>query len=99
MLKEYKTQAILGIWGGVIFFSFGFFLFWASRSIYNIFGLTIMLGGYVLFVCGCFMYVKGKGRSWYMGLFGALGPVGLLLLYVLKDYSKIVLKKRSKRKD
>ncbi|MFH1690969.1 MAG: hypothetical protein ABIC68_00145 [Candidatus Omnitrophota bacterium] len=97
MLREYRFQTIVGIWGGVLFFSFGSFLFWASTSIYNYFGLAIMLGGYVLFVCGCFMYVKGKGHSWYMGLFGILGPVGLLVLYVLKDYSKMILKKRLKR--
>lgn len=99
MLKEYKMQAILGVWGGILFFAFGTFLFSASRDIYSYFALVIMLGGYILFICGCFMYVKGKGQNGFLGLFGILGPIGLLILYILKDNSKILLKERSKRKN
>lgn len=93
MLKEYRMQTILGIWSGIVFFAFGYLVFSLSQVLYRCFGVTMMLGGYVLFICGCFMYVKGKGHSWYLGLFGFLGPIGLLILYVLKDRSKIVLKK------
>ncbi len=97
MLKEYKTQTVLGIWGGGLFFAFGVFLSSASDCFYRYFGLVMILGGYILFICGCFMYVKGKGHSWYLGLFGIFGPMGLLILYILKDNSKIILKSRLKR--
>jgi hypothetical protein len=68
----------------------------APQQSYIFFGRTIMLGGYVLFICGCFMYARGKGRNWYWGIFSVLGPVGLLFLYCLKDNSKMVSKKRQK---
>lgn len=99
MLKEYRIQTVLGVWGGSLFFTFGAFLYSAADRVYSYFGLLMMLGGYVLFICGCFMYVKGKGHSWYFGLFGFFGPLGLLVLYVLKDNSKIILKRRLKKRD
>ncbi len=97
MLKEYKMQAILGVWGGVLLFFVGYAITSFPEALYAYFGQAIMLGASILFVCGCFMYSKGKGRSWYFGLFGFLGPLGLLVLYCLKDRSKLILKKREKK--
>lgn len=96
MLKEYRLQSIMGIWGGVFFLALGFFLASLPRVVYVCFGRVIMSGGACLFVCGCFMYAKGKGRSFAWGILGLLGPLGLGILYVLKDRSKIILKKRQK---
>jgi hypothetical protein len=96
MLKDYKVQAILGIWGGVLFFSLGFLVGSIQQAGHLYFSRLIMAGGYLLFVCGCFMYVRGKGRSWYWGILGVFGPAGLLFLYCLKDRSRIVLKKHQK---
>ena len=96
MLKEYKTQAILGIWGGLFISLIGYLIFSIPQGMYLYFGRAIMIGGYILIVAGSFMYAKGKGYTVVAGLLGLLGPLGLLLLYCLKDKSKIVLKKRER---
>jgi hypothetical protein len=96
MLKEYRLQSILGIWGGFFFLFLGFFLASLPRAVYMHFGYVIMAGGACLFICGCFMYAKGKGRSFAWGFLGLLGLPGLVILYVLKDRSKIILKRRQK---
>lgn len=96
MLKEYKMQAILGIWGGVLFFVVGYAVAAKTSVGYLYFGRLVMIGGYILSVCGGFMYARGKGHSWPTGLWGLLGPLGLLVLYVLKDKSRLILKKRQK---
>jgi hypothetical protein len=96
MLKEYKTQALLGIWGGVLFFCVGFVISAKPCMSYLYFGRAIMAGGYILCVCGGFMYARGKGHGWLMGLWSILGPLGLLILYVLKDKSRMILKQRKK---
>ena len=96
MLKDYKNQALVGIWGGIFFSGFGYLLTSASSVLYVNFGYLILTGGYVLFVLGCFMYSRGKGYSWIVGMLGFLGPVGLLLLYCLKDHSKRILAKQAK---
>jgi len=96
MLKEYKVQSITGIWGGALFFALGYYFSGSSQMLYTSFGRIIMSAGYALFICGCFMYSKGKGRSFWWGILGVLGPLGLLVLYVLKDRSKIILKNRQK---
>lgn len=99
MLKEYKVQSILGIWGGAIAFGIGY-LMTSVPSAYQVMqaflAIAIMLGSYVLFVSGCVMYAKGKGYGGVFGFLGCLGPLGLMILYVLKDKSKIVLKQREK---
>jgi len=94
MLKEYKLQAILGIWGGFLLFALGFLVTGKDSSGYLFFGKAIMLCSYALFICGCFMYARGKGRSWYWGILGVLGPLGLLVLYCLMDRARFILKKR-----
>ncbi len=85
------------MWGGAVFFALGALISVSQQArSYVFFGHMIMAGGIVLFICGCFMYARGKGRSWYWGILGLTGPAGLLLLYCLKDRSKIVLKKKQK---
>jgi hypothetical protein len=96
MLKEYKMQTILGVGGGVFFLLFGFFMTPLPQAAYVSFGRLMMAGGYILLGCGVFMYARGKGYSWVVGLCGLLGPLGLLILYVLRDRSRMVLKKRQK---
>ena len=94
MLKEYRTQVIIGIWGGFLFFLVGLLVASMPQAVYHAFGSLVMLGGYVLFVSGCFMYALGKGQSPYWGILGILGPAGLLVLYCLKDRSNIILVRR-----
>lgn len=96
MLKEYRSQTIIGIWGGTCFFALGYFLTNAPQPVYVNFGRLIMSGGYALFISGNYMYAKGKGQSGYWGILGIFGPIGLLILYCLKDRSKFILKKRQK---
>lgn len=96
MLREYRIQTILGIWGGFLFFWAGYFSSSSKDRSAAIFGVVLMVLSYVLFICGCFMYSRGKGRSWYFGLMGFLGPVGLVFLYCLQDKSKMVMKRRQK---
>ncbi len=96
MLKEYKIQTILGVWGGILSVLVGYYLSQGVQAVYVSFGRLTMTAGYVLFICGCFMYAKGKGRSFYWGITGLFGPLGLLLIYLLKDRSKIILKKRQR---
>ena len=98
MHNEYKLQAILGVWGGIVFFALGFFIIRAPGNIYVYFGQLIIFWGYVLCVCGCLMYMKGKGYHWAVGLLGILGPLGLLILYLLKDRSKIAPDRKKKLK-
>ena len=99
MLKEYRAQSILGIWGGAFFFALGYFFAHSTQGIFGHGGRVIMIAGYFLFVLGCFMYAKGKGRSIYWGILGISGPIGLLVIYCLSDKSKIVLKKRQKEQN
>jgi hypothetical protein len=95
MLKDYRLQSFLGIWGGVFFFALGVMISGATHAMYRVFSMMLEAGGYILFVSGCVMYAKGKGHRWYLGLLGILGPLGLLFLYVLKDKSGWASKKRA----
>jgi hypothetical protein len=96
MLKEYRLQSILGIWGGLLLFALGFIVTGKHEAGYIFFGNAIMSASFALFICGCFMYARGKGRSWYWGILGLIGPLGLVALYCLMDKSKFILKKRQK---
>ncbi|MDD5018846.1 MAG: hypothetical protein PHH75_01560 [Candidatus Omnitrophica bacterium] len=95
MLKEYKAQALMSVWGGFLFGALGYVVTYLG-SPHGYFGYVMMTGGYVLLACGGYMYARGKGYGWVMGLLGILGPVGLLILYVLRDKSALILRKRRK---
>lgn len=99
MLKDYRVQTIVGIWGGILFFGVGYLVSGMPQPLYASSGTLIMAGAYLLFVSGCFMYAKGKGQPLGLGFFGILGPLGLLLLYLFKDKSKMFLKKKQKELD
>ena len=96
MLNEYKMQAFLGVWGGAVFCAMGYFFTSMPHGVYRYFGFPMILGGLILFISGCVMYAKGKGRNGCWGFLGICGPLGLLILYCLKDKSKMILKKRLK---
>jgi hypothetical protein len=98
MLKEYKFQTSLCVWGGVFFGLFGFALA-APGTSYETFGQLLMAGGYLLMACGCFLYARGKGYGWMMGLVGILGPVGVTFIYLLRDRSASLMKKRKKEEE
>lgn len=51
----------------------------------NPLGLIIALVGVGFFIWGCFNYAKGKGYSQFLGLFGLLWLIGLIILAVLPD--------------
>lgn len=95
MLKEYRTQTILGVWGGFLSVGLGYLVSCLGSS-YFYFGYAMMAGGYILLACGGYMYGRGKGYGWLVSFLGILGPLGLLILYVLRDRSARVLKKRRK---
>ena len=96
MLKDYRVQAVVSVWGGMFLFCFGFLVTSMHEAFYAYFGYLIMAGSYLLFVCGCVMYAKGRGHAWFLGILGILGPLGLLFLYCLKDKSKKILAQREK---
>lgn len=96
MLKEYKAQTMIGVWGGFLFGCLGYVVSRLGFSYYVYFGYTMMAGGYVLLACGGYMYGRGKGYGWLVNLLGLLGLFGLLILYVLRDKSALILKKRRK---
>ncbi len=95
MLKEYRTQTIIGVWGGFFFGCLGYLVASLGAS-YLYFGYMMIAGGYILLACGGYMYARGKGYGWVVGLIGVLGPAGLLILYVLRDRSALVLRRRRK---
>ena len=95
MLKEYRAQTIIGVWGGFLFGCLGYIVSRQGAS-YLYFGYTMVAGGYVLMACGGYMYGRGKGHGWLVSSLGILGPLGLLVLYVLRDKSALVLRKRRK---
>ncbi len=93
MLKDYKTQAGMGIWGGLFFFLLGYMLAVPETPYYQ-FGVAMLIGSGALFAIGCLMYARGKGYSWFVGALGLLGPLGLAVLYVLRDRSGEILRKK-----
>jgi len=98
MLKEYKLQTQLCAWGGLAFLGFAYFMGGLDDSGWVFFSRLLYIGGYLLTGCGTYMYGRGKGCGPAIGLVGALGPLGLLIVYVLKDRAGLVLKKREKEK-
>jgi hypothetical protein len=46
---------------------------------------VMVIAGMALFIWGCFMYAQGKGYSPWVGLFGLLSIVGLLILVLMPD--------------
>ena len=93
MLKEYKSQTILCVWGGFFFCGLGY-LFAQPSSPYPFFGQILLTGGYLLNVCGAYMYARGKGYEPWWGFLGFLWVLGLVVLYALRDRSGEVLIKR-----
>lgn len=96
VLREYKTETVFCFWGSMLFFVLGFFLA-NSSSHYLFYGYCLIAGGYVLSACACFTYAKGKGYGLVVSALGLLGPLGLLAIYVLRDRSGEVLKKRRRQ--
>jgi hypothetical protein len=95
MFREYKWPSAAGVWGGSFLFFVGYLIRQAPQPLYVTAGHLVMAGAAILFLAGCFLYARGKGRSPYWGVAGFLGPLGLLLLYCLKDYSGRLEKKRA----
>lgn len=95
MLKEYKSQTILCVWGGFLFCGLGY-LIAQPASPYPYFGHVLFIGGYLLNMCGAYMYARGKGYQPWVGLLGILWVPGLLVVYVLRDRSGEVLKRRQR---
>ncbi len=98
MLREYKFQTSVCVWGGVFFGFFGFLIATHGAS-YEVFGQLLMVGGYLLTSCGCFLYARGKGYGWVVGLAGILGPAGVAFIYLLRDRSAMMLKKMKKEEE
>jgi len=87
MLPDKKTNAIIGISIGIITQIAGRVLAFPSEA-GAILGLVVMLAGAVLFVWGCMNFAEGKGHSKWLGLFGLLSCIGLIILIILPDYHK-----------
>lgn len=98
MLREYKMQTSVCVWGGFVFGLFGF-LIAIPGTAYEVFGRLIMTGGYLMMACGCYLYARGKGYSWVVGLLGILGPAGVACVYLLRDRGAMVQKKRKQEEE
>ncbi len=98
MLREYKLQTRLCAWGGLAFLGLAYFIGGMEENGGVFFSRLLYVGGYVLTGCGSYMYGRGKGYGRTVGALGVLGPLGLLLVYLLRDRSGLVLKARAKEK-
>jgi len=98
MLKEYRMQTRLCAWGGLAFLGLAFFLVGGSDQGWVFFGRLLYLGGYALTGCGAYMYGRGKGYGPRIVALGALGPLGLAVVFLLRDRSGLVLKRRAKER-
>lgn len=96
MIKSYQNKSNLGILLGLLLTYGAVFLFvtagWrpATPEARMSFAMTVLLTrllGAALFIWGCCMYAKGKGRSGWWGAFGLLSLIGLIVLVCLKDYA------------
>lgn len=96
MIKSYQSKSNLGILLGLLLTYGTAFLLVSSgwhpttpqQQVTLL--LTAVVGrliGVALFVWGCCMYAKGKGRSGWWGAFGLLSLIGLIVLVCLKDYA------------
>ena len=65
----------------------GVVIFVGIRDLSSLTPLTgvMAIAGTALFIWGCFMYAQGKGYSPWLGLFGLLSIVGLLILVLMPD--------------
>ena len=98
MLKEYRLQTRLCAWGGLAFLGLAYFMGGLEDDGWVLFSRFLYLGGYALTGCGAFMYGLGKGYRRGAAAAGVLGPVGLFLVYLLRDKSGLVLKKRARER-
>ena len=98
MLKEYKMQTRLCAWGGLAILGLAYFMGGLQDAGWVFFSRLLYVGGYALTGCGAFMYGLGKGYRRAAAAAGVLGPAGLLLVYLLRDRSALVLKERARQK-
>lgn len=97
MIKSYQTKANLGIAVGFLLSVASGFIaapMMAPNASGSVspgallsFSLIRLFGG-AIFIYGCVMYAKGKGRSGWWGAFGLLSLIGLIVLVCLKDHAK-----------
>jgi len=87
MLPDNKTKTNIGVGLGFLLEILGRFLYMSSTA-GSIFGLILMVVGVVLFIWGCMNYAVGKGHSKWLGLFGLLSCIGLIILVFLPDHHK-----------
>ncbi len=98
MLKEYRLQTRLCAWGGLAFLGLAYFMGGLEDDGWVFFSRLLYLGGYVLTGCGAYMYGRGKGYEGLVAALGVLGPLGLFLVYLLRDRSGLVLKRRARER-
>jgi hypothetical protein len=93
MLAEYKNKGNLGIGLGIALAVGSGLAVGALATNGRIDPSMLMvvvvlrLAGLALFVWGCGMYAKAKGRSGVNCLWGFLGLIGLIVLACMKDHS------------
>jgi hypothetical protein len=87
MLPEKKTKTNIGVGAGILIQCARFFLV-DQGYISSTAGLILTIVGVVLFTWGCMNYAEGKGHSKWLGLFGLLSCIGLLVLIFLPDRNK-----------
>ena len=84
MLKEKKRNANIGV--GV-----GFLFQIVCKALWQGAGIGVPLIGLIgtcLIIWGCFNYAEGKGYTKWLGLFGLLSIIGLVILACLPDKRK-----------
>jgi len=85
-------------WGGLAFLGLAYYIGRFPDSGWIFFSQVLYLGGFALTGCGVYMYGRGKGYGPSIGCLGLLGPLGLLVVFILRDHSGLVLKRRAKER-
>ena len=85
-------------WGGIAFLGLAYFMGGFADSGWIFFSQVLYLGGFALTGCGTYMYGRGKGYAPSIGLLGLLGPLGLGIVFMMKDHSGLILKRRARER-
>jgi hypothetical protein len=83
VLPEYQQSSTVICLMGFALMGVGFMLDAVGGQ--HFFGRSIWVTGLGVFVVGCSVYAKGKGRSPYWGLAGIIFPFGFLVVCFLAD--------------
>lgn len=82
LLTAYKHKTNIGVGIGLVLQIAGRVLMGTEAAAA---GIVLVLASLPVFIWGCCMYAKGKGRDPVLGFLGLLSILGLLILVGLED--------------